>query len=155
MQHNHWKLVLLGLAAPALMAPDCGSSSSARFQGSPKEIYCNEDVPVSAIVSALPSSGYGGTGVLGLFGVDGNLRILRRVELNRGDSVVLNATIPWSDLSTHRGATFTFFADIALIKADSGVTEGSSLTLESYDMALGGTVSWLLARETLAFGVCK
>ena len=155
MHRKYWKLAILGLAAPVLMAPDCGSSSSAQFQGSPKEIYCNENVPVSAVLSALPSSGYGGTGVLGVFGLDGKVRILRRVELVRGDSVVLNATIPWSELSMHRGGTFTFFADVALFKADSGVTEGSILTIQSYSAALGGTTVPLFARETLAFGVCK
>ena len=144
----------IALAAPLLMAPTCVNAESA-FEGRVQETYCREDVPVRVVVSNHRMSGLRPTALLGVYNVlDGKGTVLKRVRLNPGDSIVLAATIPWTQLAGQRGRHFVITADVGHI--DHGHTApGTTLTWESYDAALGGTTLRLFSRATRSFTICK
>jgi hypothetical protein len=152
----NWRTIVapaILFAAPLLMAPTC-ANSEVSVEALDKEVYCNEDVTVRAVVSNPASSSITPSALLGLFSVTtSRATILRRVDLGAGDSIVLSATIPWSQLADHRGEFFNIVADIGLMDPDV-TNPGSTLSLETYVTALG-SMSNLYGRATRSFMVCE
>jgi hypothetical protein len=138
--------ILMGADSCKGMAP----SNEARFvEPSRQGAYCNEDVPVEAVASASPTADFNVSAVLLVDTKDG-YQVLKRVTVNRGDQIVLSATIPWTSLSSSRGHHIRLALDMGVFPET--FAPGSILSQETFGAVFHNqTIS---ARATRALLVC-
>jgi|GEM_PF-5407804 len=153
---NHYKYstkrlltVLTLVCLPALMAPDCRSSSSAAIAQPSDARYCDRDIPATATVSMANSDWPGNAALLLYRQKTGTVSVLRTSSVSEGASQTLSHTIPWRTMAEVRDSYAVIVIDVTINELPIA---GTTMTADDYNSRI--TSSSLLARATRAIKVC-